>query len=1355
MSSNRDIISPSCRSIRLMLCLMFACLMVMPTMAKTKLYDATFSRTSTYSEEGVYRGIATLSSGAVMDGMTVATVVDANSDVIDSDAGDVTVSPESISVSGNTAEIALEASFAASNGEYSVSLELMDGDVVVMRSIRCFVVSDGVVYDGANYEDALGQEFIVKNFPNSKDSSELSKEDNAVFDVEFKKVLEAREKAKSSKSGETKASGTKAINNGDTITVEAKWKGLKPDGTFIDLPIQGAELEVQETGGAMIIRDIFTDATGKVSFTAWKDNPTFNVYLNGYHGGIGGKNRFKIWTNDNAADNTAELMYAYVGDETNVNAGKMTYTAPNPGPTNNKHKVSSMWSAFHMLADIYKVAKDEMAISSDNIQDVFFGAINTVANNSAEIGTFVGNSRFGNGVYILSGDRYDIDVIAHELGHQFDNDASAINGQGGKHNGSNQYDYPGGANGNPFTNQNKQLSNRLAMSEGFANWLGIAIPEKSAYKGTLKNVGNKRYEDTEDANLVMVPETNKSGNAAAQNTEYRGEDTEQAIMAILWDLYDGGPENYSVLAGLTDQTAMGLGGVWTNIKAGGALKADNLEDGIHSFWQKHYLPGNDVTKITINGLRAAETFAQMGVAPVLTDPIRNTKLEILNDVNKPLIFKWKKNNQTGNAIYNHNEFKLVLYKADDLTSILFQKDVGNVVQYELTLAEKNQLVTTIDTYRGDIMAVVYGKSTTAAANGHIDTGFYASNGNRLLLQDINRFAAMVVDSSGSNTSTDPNNLRIAAAKASVRRLISQADAAADPTKVPDEAAAIDFDSSVRILSNFADPDVVEPTLNAIDSSGGTQIDFGINAAINLLDAKTLGLNPLQVRDRSAIFVFTDGQNGSGIGPVITAIINAINKGYRVHYGFLQPQNFKDEAYFTDPASKELSFSTIQEAVLASGGTYGVIGSAESQFAFVDQVFQKGLTNIDSPLDVGGQDIESNITNPATLQAPYEIRTYRVNLRRRDHVTVKVNATDFDPVVWVTDPTGNIIGADYDTDGNRQTEIPFTADDTGDFFVNVHAKGDGAGAFTVFVGIEEAMFFFCDDISLLTPGGIAGFADLSLIEVLDSPEGAIGYDKKSGLFTIVGANDGFDLEVDPNGNVTGIVTVEVRDGLGNLIDTADVPVVGRIDSSTRGSIGERAVEVRNRLKLKGKIDGPSGAPFSLSIKAEEEYRTPAFDIADIFDPEGGRPGFTADIKTMVNGFAKTRVEVVLLGIEPDSVCFELFEGPGAPVKNQSVEGVVGLTTSLIQIEGGTSKIKFKSAKYKGGSHDSKVESSDYKPGSARSDARLDSWRARVDARHDYMEPPDPEELSENSTVQRMDIRGPSTRMKVDFSGNGEN
>src|SRR5690606_10377883 len=114
------------------------------------------------------------------------------------------------------------------------------------------------------------------------------------------------------------------------------------------------------------------------------------------------------------------------------------------------------------------------------------------------------------------------------------------------------------------------------------------------------------------------------------------------------------------------------------------------------------------------------------------------------------------------------------------------------------------------------------------------TGPYLSNAVEVLLQDYNRAVVAVVDSSGSNTSTDPTNQRVVASKESLRRLISVAEAAAD-NKKPDIAAAIDFDSSVKILSGFADPDSVIPKLDAIDSSGSTSIDGGINAGINLLD----------------------------------------------------------------------------------------------------------------------------------------------------------------------------------------------------------------------------------------------------------------------------------------------------------------------------------------------------------------------------------------------------------------------------------------------------------------------------------------------------------------------------------------
>ncbi len=201
-----------------------------------------------------------------------------------------------------------------------------------------------------------------------------------------------------------------------------------------------------------------------------------------------------------------------------------------------------------------------------------------------------------------------------------------------------------------------------------------------------------------------------------------------------------------------------------------------------------------------------------------------------------------------------------------------------------------------------------------------------------------RKLAIVVDSSGSNTSTDPSNLRIAAAMRFNQNLISQAEAG--PGGVPDRSAVVDFDSSASVISPLADPDAA--SFGGIDSSGGTNIASGVDAAV-----AELTKDPADpTANRSGIVILTDGQD-SDRAALIAAIGRATGLGIRISEGFLRPPANPVPAsaseFQVDDAPPDLV-----AAILASGGFFGVIDSAESQAAFVSVVEARGATALDDP-----------------------------------------------------------------------------------------------------------------------------------------------------------------------------------------------------------------------------------------------------------------------------------------------------------------------------------------------------------------------------------------------------------------------
>ncbi len=208
-----------------------------------------------------------------------------------------------------------------------------------------------------------------------------------------------------------------------------------------------------------------------------------------------------------------------------------------------------------------------------------------------------------------------------------------------------------------------------------------------------------------------------------------------------------------------------------------------------------------------------------------------------------------------------------------------------------------------------------------------------------------RSVALVLDSSGSNRTTDPGNLRIEAALSVASDLVGTAEAAGAE---PDRLAVVDFDSSARVTYPPGDPDGAAPAIRATDSAGGTNIATGIRTATAALGEGGIAAG------KSGIVVLTDGQD-SNADALAEAIRSAGAVGIRVSIGFLSPPagGLGANALRAEPhQSQAASTGVVQQAVVATGGVFGTIRSAEEQAAFADLVEQRGLTAVDDPDGVG-------------------------------------------------------------------------------------------------------------------------------------------------------------------------------------------------------------------------------------------------------------------------------------------------------------------------------------------------------------------------------------------------------------------
>jgi uncharacterized protein YegL len=102
---------------------------------------------------------------------------------------------------------------------------------------------------------------------------------------------------------------------------------------------------------------------------------------------------------------------------------------------------------------------------------------------------------------------------------------------------------------------------------------------------------------------------------------------------------------------------------------------------------------------------------------------------------------------------------------------------------------------------------------------------------------------LVIDSSGSMTSNDPQNLRISAARNFLTGM-----------KPVDKVAVVDFDSSARLAIGLSsNATAVSAAIGTIDSSGGTNIGAGVGVAVDEL------LRNSNVNRNRVIILLTDGQ----------------------------------------------------------------------------------------------------------------------------------------------------------------------------------------------------------------------------------------------------------------------------------------------------------------------------------------------------------------------------------------------------------------------------------------------------------------------------------------------------------------
>lgn len=141
---------------------------------------------------------------------------------------------------------------------------------------------------------------------------------------------------------------------------------------------------------------------------------------------------------------------------------------------------------------------------------------------------------------LLELDRWDWDVILHELGHHIAAELGIERNPGGSHGDQNLSNIYG-----------KDRGTRLAWGEGWPTYFAVSTLHERAAALGVPNVGDTRYQDTEDADI--------DDDLEAKHT--KGEDNELSVMSFLWDLADNGAE-------ANDAIYLGVDNVWDLLDAG-------------------------------------------------------------------------------------------------------------------------------------------------------------------------------------------------------------------------------------------------------------------------------------------------------------------------------------------------------------------------------------------------------------------------------------------------------------------------------------------------------------------------------------------------------------------------------------------------------------------------------------------------------------------------------------------------------------------------------------------------------------------------------------------------------------------
>ncbi|MEK8017412.1 MAG: S-layer homology domain-containing protein [Candidatus Parabeggiatoa sp.] len=260
---------------------------------------------------------------------------------------------------------------------------------------------------------------------------------------------------------------------------------------------------------------------------------------------------------------------------------------------------------------------------------------------------------------ILQLDRYDWDVLHHEYGHYVSKRGNVANrtSTGGSSHGSCE-------NLMNARSYSKEHAIQLAFSEGWPTFFALSLQkERNTASLRVPNAGDLFYQDTEDCTISDDIESQGCiGN--------QGEDNEETVTRILWDLYDSSDDDGDTKVALGDKA------IWKALRS---TSANTLSKA----WESIVNSRPAATRLE-DSVKYAAIFSEHKVSPKLTAPADE---ETIKDTSTPLTFKWESNGAGKN--HRLNQFTIEFYENDFSGKPFFTKSIKGDLKKDLKKDSKS------------------------------------------------------------------------------------------------------------------------------------------------------------------------------------------------------------------------------------------------------------------------------------------------------------------------------------------------------------------------------------------------------------------------------------------------------------------------------------------------------------------------------------------------------------------------------------------------------------------------------------------------------------------------------------------